>query len=516
MDSTGAVYLGIDLGTSGVKAVAVNETGAVVGTATASLTRQTPHPQWSEQDPAAWWHATVQAVNELPGNLRDRVRAIGLAGQMHGAVLLDQADRVLRPAILWNDGRATAACRSFEAREPSSRALSGNLAMPGFTAPKLLWVAAHEPDVFARTARVLLPKDWLRLVLTGEHVSEASDASGTLWLDLASRQWSPALLAASGLGVEAMPRLVDSGAVSGALLPRAAAALRLPAGIPVAGGGGDNACGAAGIGIVDDGQAMLSLGTSGVILVADDHPRIDPARAVHAFCHCLPERWLRLAVMLSCTATLSAVVRLTHARDEAALVAEVEAASETHPERLVLLPYLDGERTPHNDADACGVIYGLHAATTRADLGRAALEGVAFALADGLDALEAGGTRIDSLAVVGGGSRSRLWGRIIAAALGRPLVYPQHGDVGPAQGAAALARIACGAAAHEAFARPAATQVVEPEAALATDLAPRREIFRALYRDLAARFAAGRSGSSADTTLPGDAQPASAGAAALP
>ncbi|MCC6867702.1 MAG: xylulokinase [Burkholderiales bacterium] len=483
------MYLGIDLGTSGVKAVVVDDAGAVVAHALAPLTRQSPRPGWSEQDPAHWWRATAAAVRELPTSAREGIRAIGLAGQMHGAVLLDRNDRVLRPAILWNDGRAAAACRMFEAREPASRTLSGNLAMPGFTAPKLVWTAAHEPGVFARTARVLLPKDWLRLELTGEHASEPSDASGTLWLDLATRQWSPPLLAASGLTEAAMPRLVESAATSGSLTAHAASALGLAAGIPVVGGGSDNACGAAGIGVIDDGQALLSLGTSGVLLVADDRPRPDPARAVHAFCHCLPERWLRLAVTLSCTATLGAVVRLTGAADEASLVAEVEAAATPHPRRLVVLPYLDGERTPHNDPAACGVVFGLDATTTRADLGRAALEGVAFAFADGLDALEATGSRVASLAVVGGGSRSRAWGRLIAAALQRPLAYPRGGDVGPALGAAGLARVGAGVPAREAFAARGVTHVIEPESSLTDELAARRAIFRSLYRDLAERFA---------------------------
>lgn len=483
------MHLGIDLGTSGVKAVVVDDAGRIVASAVAPLTRRSPQAGWSEQDPADWWQATATAVRELPSAVRDGIRGIGLAGQMHGAVLLDRSDRVLRPAILWNDGRAAVGCRTFESREPASRTLSGNRAMPGFTAPKLIWVAAHEPDIFARTAQVLLPKDWLRLELTGEHASEPSDASGTLWLDLARREWSPALLAASGLDIAAMPRLVESAATSGALSAHAASALGLGTGIPVVGGGSDNACGAAGIGVIDDGQALLSLGTSGVLLVADERPRPNTEQAVHAFCHCLPERWLRLAVMLSCTATLAAVVRMTGASDEAALVAEVEAASSPPPRRLVLLPYLDGERTPHDDPAACGVVFGLDATTTRADLGRAALEGVAFALADGLDALESTGTTVGSLAVVGGGSRSRLWGRLIATALGRPLSYPQRGDVGPALGAAGLARVAAGVPAHEAFAAPGVAHVIEPESALADPLAERRAIFRSLYRDLAPRFA---------------------------
>lgn len=486
------MFLGIDLGTSAVKCLVIDGTGSVLHETSAPLTRSTPQPHWSEQHPADWWTATVAAVSVLPAKARNATRGIGLAGQMHGAVLLDGSQAVLRPAILWNDGRASAACATFEQREPRGRMLSGNLAMPGFTAPKLVWVAEHEPELFARLATVLLPKDWLRFRMTGECVSEPSDASGTLWLDLQERRWSDALLAASGLTADAMPRLVDSDAISGRLSTEAATSLGLPPGTPVAGGGSDNACGAAGVGIVGDGDALLSLGTSGVILVADDRPRTDPDRAVHAFCHCLPSRWLRMAVMLSCTATLAAAVRMTGAADEAALVAEAETASRRHPARLVMLPYLDGERTPHNDPAACGVLFGLDATTTRADIGRAALEGVAFALADGLDALEGAGPRVGTLSVIGGGSRSPYWGRILASALDRPLAYPPRGDTGPALGAARLAWMAVDRPpATEVYARPPVATLIEPDAALSREIQPRRALFRTLYRDLSPRFAAG-------------------------
>jgi xylulokinase len=485
------MFVGIDLGTSAVKAVLVDDAGTFVAEASAPLARSEPRPGWSEQRPDDWWEATCAAVAGLPAKLRAAVRGIGLAGQMHGAVLIDDRRRVIRPAILWNDGRAAAACRTFEAREPASRRLSANLAMPGFTAPKLVWVAEHEPDAFARIAHVLLPKDWLRMRLTGALVSEPSDASGTLWLDVAARRWSERLLAASGLALRHMPRLVEGTEPSGTLARDAAAALGLPAGIVVAAGGSDNAAGAVGIGIVADGDALLSLGTSGVIFTADAKLRADPERAVHAFCHCVPAMWHRMAVMLACTATLSLAARIAGADDEAALVREVEGSRAPHPPRLVMLPYPSGERTPHNDAAACGVLFGLTAGATRADIGRAALEGVAFALADGLDALEAGGARIASLAVIGGGSRSRYWGRIIAAALGRTLNYPRQGEIGAALGAARLARVAVDRiAVAEGFPKPPVDATIAPDPALADALAPRRALFKALYADLAPRFAA--------------------------
>ncbi|MEP6944249.1 MAG: xylulokinase [Betaproteobacteria bacterium] len=484
------MFLGIDLGTSSLKAVVIDEQGALVGEASSPLERSAPRPRWSEQDPQAWWRAAQEAVRALPTEVRAGVRGVGLAGQMHGAVLLDDAQAVIRPAILWNDGRAADAGATFERREPASRQIAANLAMPGFTAPKLIWVAEHEPEVFRRIACVLLPKDWLRFKLTGDWVSEPSDASGTLWLDVAARRWSERLLAASGLTPAQMPRLVEGCEISATLTREAAAALGLRPGIAVAGGGSDNAAGAAGIGVVEDGDALLSLGTSGVIFVADSALRADPERAVHAFCHCVPQRWHRMAVSLSCTATIAFAARLGGYADEAALLREVAAARAPHPARLVMLPYLNGERTPHNDAAACGVVFGLDASTTRTDIGRAALEGVAFALADGLDALAARGSRVRTLAVIGGGSRSALWGRILAAALDCTLTYPERGDVGPALGAARLARMAVdGIDTRVALAKPATTATIAPDPALADELAGRRELFRALYRDLADRFA---------------------------
>lgn len=488
------MYLGIDLGTSSVKAILIDESGTLVDEASSPLTVSRPRPLWSEQNPQAWWDATQAAVATLRGRRPlDAVAGIGLSGQMHGAVLLDDADQVLRPAILWNDGRAGTECRELEQREPRSRSITGNLAMPGFTAPKLLWVARHEPEIFNRTARVLLPKDWLRLKLTGEAVSEMSDAAGTLWLDVERRQWSPEMLAATELEERHMPRLVEGTDVSGQLSPGAAALLGLSPGVPVAGGGGDNAAGAVGIGVVKPGMAFASLGTSGVIFVADDTLKKDPERAVHAFCHCIPGLWHRMAVILSAAATLSFAARLSGAADEASLIAELEAAglATKTQNRLVFLPYLSGERTPHNDPTASGVIFGLDGATTRADLGRAALEGVAFALADGLDVLEASGGIINGLSVIGGGARSKLWGRILASALQRPLTYHHGGEVGPALGAARLARIAAsGVSLDEACPPPAISHVIEPEPELVEALAPRRGLYRRLYSDLKETFSA--------------------------
>ena len=488
-------YLGIDLGTSELKVVLVDAAQRLIATARAELSVQRPQPLWSEQDPASWWQAVEAAVVELrrrvPRELAD-VAAIGLSGQMHGAVLLDNRGRVLRPAILWNDARSGAECAELERRAPELRRITGNLAMPGFTAPKLLWVAAHEPAIFRATVKVLLPKDYLRRELTGDDVSEMSDASGTLWLDVGRRDWSDAMLEASGLARRHMPRLVEGREHSGALLPALARAWGLREGVIVAGGGGDNAATAVGIGAVRNGQAFLSLGTSGVLFVATDAFRPNPAQGVHAFCHALPNQWHQMAVMLSAASCLRWVTKLTGAADEAALLAEVESLTPAARRRApFFLPYLSGERTPHNDPHAKGVFFGLAHDTDRALLGYAVLEGVAFGLADGYRALQAVGTEIESASLVGGGARSRFWAELIAGALDLPLHRHQGGEVGAAFGAARLAMLAADpkARVEEICVQPPLLDRIEP-APWSADLAPRFELFRQLYQTLRPLFPA--------------------------
>ncbi|MDG2304938.1 MAG: xylulokinase [Candidatus Binatia bacterium] len=485
-------FLGIDLGTSGVKTLLVDDDQNVLAEATAPLDVSRPQPLWSEQDPAAWWTATEASVAQIRGSHAKElaaVRGIGLSGQMHGATLLDDGDEVLRPAILWNDGRSAAQCAEIEKRERRSREISGNLAMPGFTAPKLLWVAQNEPDIAKRVARVLLPKDYLRLCMTGDHASEMSDSAGTLWLDVAKRAWSPELLAATNLTQAAMPELFEGSAPTGQLRPEVAEAWGVDPGVVVAGGGGDNAAGAIGVGVIDQGQAFLSLGTSGVYFVAGSNYAPNPERAVHAFCHCLPGRWHQMAVILSAASCLTWVTALTGAKDEAALLAEVESAD--RDSRAVFLPYLSGERTPHNDPEAKGVFFGLTHDTSRADLGRAVLEGVAFALADGQDALLAAGTTIDTVTVIGGGARSHFWGRILASVLGRPLRYAAGGELGPAFGAARLGRLAATGEEPTAVCHaPSADHEAAPEAELVQRYAERRTLYGRLYDSLKESFAA--------------------------
>lgn len=481
------MYLGIDIGTSSVKAVIVDDADAVVEQASAPLDVLRPHPGWSEQDPADWWAATNAAVTSLPARARREVRAAGLSGQMHGATLLDASDTPLRPAILWNDGRSERQCLALEKTEPVSRQITGNAAMPGFTAPKLLWVREHEPSVFAATKTVLLPKDYVRLLMTGEKATDASDAAGTLWLDVAARRWSPEMLAATGLDESYMPRLCEGSDATGTLLPQVADAWGMSR-VPVAGGGGDNAAGAAGIGVINAGDAFVSLGTSGVLFLATPKFLPNPDRGVHAFCHCLPGRWHQMSVILSAASCVDWAVKVTGAADAAELLNTVEARGRLDgPE--IFLPYLSGERTPHNDPEARGVLFGLSHDTGASAIGQAVLEGVAFAFADGLDVLIEAGATIDRISVIGGGARSMWWGRVLAAALGRPLVYRDGSAAGSAYGAARLARLArTGEAPEEVCRPPRVRAVIETNQRDIDQLAPKRRMFSKLYQDLRARF----------------------------
>ena len=480
------MFLGIDLGTSEVKLLLLDGAGRIVGTAGSALTLSAPEPLWSEQAPGDWWRATEAAVAKLRAAHPDEfaaVRGVGLSGQMHGAVLLDAKDAVLRPAILWNDGRSHAECAELEAAAPHLHDIAGTLAMPGFTAPKLLWVRKHEPEVFARVASVLLPKDWLRLQLTGDKVSDPSDAAGTLWLDVARRDWSDELLAACGLSRAQMPRLVESSEPSGVLKPELAKAWGLGAEVIVAGGAGDNAASAIGIGATQPGDGFISLGTSGVLFVVNDRYRPNPASAVHAFCHALPQRWHQMSVMLSAASCLRWFCKLVGA-DEGALLAElppVFSQNDSAVNAPIFLPYLAGERTPHNDPFAPGVFHGLKAQTTRADCTYAVLEGVAFGLADGLDALRAAGTEVRQLSLVGGGSRSAYWAQLIADALNVEILVHAGSEAGGALGAARLGWLAAGGRVDEVCTRPDIAARFFPDPERHARLSPRLARFRDLY-----------------------------------
>ena len=488
------MYLGIDLGTSEVKLLLLDDAQHVVATVSETLTLSRPQPLWSEQNPADWWSAVQRGMARLihaQANACAAVKAIGLSGQMHGAVLLDEHDHVLRPAILWNDVRSGAQCRELEDRVPNSRQITGNLAMPGFTAPKLLWLAQHEEAVFRRAAKVLLPKDFLRLMLSGEYVSDMSDAAGTLWLDVKNRDWSDVMLRASGLSRDHMPKLVEGCAPSGMLRPDLARAWGMKSNVVIAGGAGDNAASAIGMGVVADGQAFISLGTSGVFFVANDTYRPNAQQGVHTFCHALPGKWHQMAVILSAASCLRWAAQVTGAVSEAALIEEIEASdSPDLTQAPIFLPYLSGERTPHNDSYAKGMWLGLSHSTTRATLGYAVLEGVAFALLDGYRALQAAGTTVTTASVVGGGSKSRYWTRLLASAIRLPLVRHSGSDVGAALGAARLGMLANhpNAEVGTICATPRLLDVMEPQADVADAMQPRFEQFRNAYEALRPLF----------------------------
>jgi xylulokinase len=460
--------VGLDVGTTAVKAIAVTPTGEVLAKAEEGYPLSTPRPGWAEQDPEDWWRATQRALAALG----DRpAAAIGLSGQMHGLVCLDASDRVLRPAILWNDQRTGAECAEIEQRVGLSRliSLTGNRALPGFTAPKLLWLRRHEPEVFGRIAHVLLPKDYVRLRLCGERAIDVADASGTLLFDVASRRWSDDVLVALELDRAWLPRALESPEVSGVT----------PAGVPVAAGAGDQAAGAVGAGVDRPGPLSVQIGTSGVVFAALPAFRADPQARVHAFCHAVPAGWHAMGVMLSAAGSLAWL------RDVAARGAEFETlldeAGRWEPgvEGLAFLPYLQGERTPHADPNARGAFVGLSLRHDRGALARAVLEGVAYGLRDSLELLLELGVEPESARALGGGARSRLWLRIVASVLGLPLERVVV-EEGAAYGAALLGGVAGGVFAdvHEAVtACVKVRDTIEPEPG-----------WRAVYEDGYARY----------------------------
>ena len=456
------MYIGLDLGTSGLKGILMDERQRVLAEATAPLTVERPAEGWSEQAPASWIAAAELVLGKLAEHGLAAVKGIGLSGHMHGATLLDASDAVLRPCILWNDTRSFAEAAALDAR-PEFRNLSGNIVFPGFTAPKLDWLRKHEPALWDKVAKILLPKDYLRLWLTGEHVSEMSDAAGTAWLDTGKRDWSDVLLADTGLSRAEMPRLVEGSEVSGVLRGTLASRFGMPAGVVVAGGGGDNAASGVGVGVVRAGEAFVSLGTSGVLFAANDGYQPDPATAVHTFCHALPNTWHQMGVILAATDALNWYSKLVGA-DAATLTGEMGPLQA--PGKTVFLPYLGGERTPLNSASRRGAFTGMEHATDRQAGTRAVLEGVTFAFRDSRDALAATGTKLEHLLAVGGGSRSDYWLRAIATALDCPVSLPVAGDFGGAFGAARLGLMAATGAGAEVATLPQIAREILPDPAL--------------------------------------------------
>jgi xylulokinase len=490
-----AAVLGIDVSTTATKAVLVDESGAVRAIGTSSYPVSRPHPLWSEQDPALWWEAAVVAIRSVlatDGVAAEDIAAVGLTGQMHGAVLLDQADRVLRPAILWNDQRTAAECDAIRRAVGAQRLIeiTGNDALTGFTAPKLVWVRDHEPDAWRRTAHVLLPKDFVRLRLTGDHAVDVADGAGTILFDLARRTWSPEVLAALAIDAAVLPPTYEGPAITGTITAAAAAATGLRPGTPVAAGGGDQAANGVGVGAVGEGTVALSLGTSGVIFAATSAPNHDPLGRVHAFCHAVPGRWHLMSVMLSAAGSLQ-WFRDTLAPGEpfdtlVAAAGDARAAADG----LFFLPYLTGERSPYPDPLARGAFVGLTLDHDRRHLTRAVIEGVAFGLRDGLQLMLAAGMAPPAqIRASGGGVASPLWRQILADILGAEIATVSTTE-GAAYGAAVLAAVGAGwfpsvddAAAALVHATAAASP--GPDAAAYAD-AHRR--YRALYPALAPTF----------------------------
>ncbi|UAB89888.1 xylulokinase [Ruegeria sp. SCSIO 43209] len=480
------MYLGLDLGTSGLRGILVDDAGSVAGSAESIILTSSSKPGWSEQSPLDWVEACKEVVSQLRaahGNAFSALRGIGLSGHMHGATLLDANGNVLRPCILWNDTRASKEAEILD-QLPGMRSSSGNIVFPGFTAPKLEWVRANEPDLFAKTAKVLLPKDYLRLWLTGDYVSDMSDSAGTSWLDVGARRWSETALEQSHMNIEQMPRLVEGSDPGGELRSELEQEWGVSGPVVIAGGAGDNAAAACGIGSTSDGAGFLSLGTSGVLLVSRDIYAPAPETAIHSFCHSVPDRWIQMGVILSATNSLNWLSR-NLGQSVGDMIASLPADLDG-PSEITFLPYLSGERTPHNDSAIRGAFLGVDISSETTDLTRAVMEGVAFAMRDCLEALKSTGTKPTSLLAVGGGARSRYWLKNLATVLNTPLALPRGSEFGAAIGAARLAMCAVnGANPDSVMMSPKIDTVIEPRGDLIDAFENEYQRYRQYYSALA-------------------------------
>jgi xylulokinase len=478
-----SLLLGLDVGTGGARAVAVEESGNVVAEASSEYPLMSPRPGWTEQDPQDWWEGAREALGKVAAEVEDEVVGLGLTGQMHGSVFLDASAQVIRPALLWNDQRTEEQCRKITQAVGRERllGLAGNPALTGFQAPKILWLKDEEPENYSRVARVLLPKDYIRLRLTGEYATDASDAAGTLLLDVRERDWSAEILDALEIPLKWMPTVYEGPESTGGLRKEVAEELGLPAGIPVAAGGGDNAAAAVGVGVVEGGLLSSSVGTSGVLFAASGGFTPDPSGRIHAFCHAVPEAYHLMGV------TLSAGGSLRWWRD--AMGAEydelVERAEGVRPgaEGLLFLPYLSGERTPHLDPQARGAFVGLTTRHGIPHMTRAVMEGVVFSLRDSLEIMRELEVPLDQVRATGGGARSSLWRQLQADVYGVP-IHRTTADEGPAHGAALLAGVAAGVYrdVDEACSTVRLRQeVTEPDPERERIYEEHYEVYRALY-----------------------------------
>lgn len=483
------MFLGLDIGTSSVKAVLVDEGQNILASATTPLAVSRPHELWSEQNPEDWWIAVEQAVSELRGKAGaawDGVKAIGLSGQMHGVVLLDEAGLPLRPAVLHNDGRSFAEADELNRVLPAIGTIAGVPAMPGFAAPKLLWLRKHEPEVIAKARQLLLPKDYVRFRMTGSFATDMCDGSGALLLDGARREWSPEIAGACGIQMSLLPTALEGNAISGQLKGAVATAWGLTPGTIVATGAGDAAAGAIASGAINEGDAFISLGTATQYFVARESYRPAPQHLIHSFCHGLPGRWFQMAALLNGAGALAWAAGLIGRSDIGQLLQDTEKTFTGSPSPVLFLPYLSGERTPHNNPHAKGVLFGLTAASTPEQVTQSVLEGVALSLADAQGYLAETGELPGRIVVNGGGARSRFWMKILASALRRCVVLQDGSEAGPAFGAARLARLAAtGEDPAEVCTKPGTMAEIEPDHRLSAAYAASLTRFRDLYRAVA-------------------------------
>ena len=441
------MYIGIDLGTSGVKTILIDYNQDILATAHSALTVQSPQDGFNEQDPNSWIKATEICLAELKKQKSKEFSntiSIGISGHMHGATIIDDQGKVIRPCILWNDTRAFKECEEFENQDFDVRNISGNIAMPGFTAPKINWLIKNESENFKKISKVLLPKDYLRYYLTGEFFSDMSDASGTLWMDIMNRQWSEQLLEISKLNINHMPKLVEGNQEAGMLSSKLKEKFNFNKNVIVVGGAGDNAASAAGLGVVEENQSFISLGTSGVFFTPTSNFLMNTKDAVHSFCHCLPNKWHLMSVMLSASNCLDWICSLTgnNIADALKNIENYSSNLENIFNAPYFLPYLSGERTPHNDPHARGSFHYLKTTTDKSAMQYAVLEGISFGIFDGFNSIQSVNQKFDDIFVVGGGSKSSYWLNLLSSILNRKLSICEQSEFGAALGVARLAMFA--------------------------------------------------------------------------
>ncbi|KPJ67901.1 MAG: xylulose kinase [Coxiella sp. DG_40] len=484
-------YLGIDIGTSAVKTVLVNDEQKLISQSSVPLKISRSKKLWSEQNPEDWWLATCLAIENVKKNNKSALaalKAIGVTGQMHGAVCIDKNNKPLRPAILWNDGRSYQECDILNNHPADFKGINGNTVMPGFTAPKLLWIQQHEAKIFNKIYKVLLPKDYIRFKLSQDYATDLSDASGTSWLDVGNRCWSERLLAATKLTIEQMPKLFEGTEVTGELSSDLASQWGTSKNVKIIAGAGDNAAGAVSLGIIEPNRAMLSIGTSGVYFVPCMEFKPNPEKGFHTFCHCIPNKWHQMGVILSAASCFSWWLKITGEKTENRLITEVKRSGSLR-NVPIFLPYLSGERTPHDNPFAQGVFFGITHDTNRLALTQAVLEGVAFAIADCQAVLKEAGTETTQVSVIGGGAKNKYWGTILANIINKTLLYHNESELGPAFGAARLAIIGdLNVPVDEIATFPKIGHTINPNQREHENYMVRFELYRKIYQQLRPSF----------------------------